>query len=99
MPIGFSLLLLFYVAPLGPIALTVAFLRYRLFDIGLIIQLTLIYGVLTILLASIFFANVTPLQILVTAVSHRTLRLRILVDFQKDRPPIQTWLVEELRRR
>jgi len=34
-----------------------------------------------------------------TGVGHRTRRLRIQVVFPKDRPPIQAWLVEEVRRR
>jgi hypothetical protein len=80
MPIGFSLELLFYVAPLVPIAVTVAILRYRLFDIDLIIQRTLIYGVLTILLTLIFFASVTLLQSLVTAVSGQESPIIIVIS-------------------
>jgi hypothetical protein len=45
-----------------PISLGVAILRYRLFEIDLIINRTLVYGSLTGLLALFYFGSVTALQ-------------------------------------
>jgi hypothetical protein len=52
-----------------PVSLTVAVLRYRLFDIDILVHRTLVYGVLTIMLAIVFFALVTVTQTLTVAVT------------------------------
>ncbi|MFI5957760.1 histidine kinase [Cryptosporangium sp. NPDC051539] len=49
------------VVPLLPAAICVAILRYRLFDIDLIINRTLVYGVLTVLLGGAYLATVLVL--------------------------------------
>ncbi|MCE7982504.1 MAG: hypothetical protein DYG89_15035 [Caldilinea sp. CFX5] len=45
-----------------PLSLAVAILRYRLFDIGFLIHRTLIYGVVSALLAVIYVSSVVALQ-------------------------------------
>jgi hypothetical protein len=58
--VGQSLLAVGFVGV--PIAMGVAILRYRLYDIDILIYRTLVYGLLTILLGAGYFATVGALQ-------------------------------------
>lgn len=58
----------------------VAMLRHQLYDIDLIIRRTLIYSVLTALLALIYFSSVVMLQGLMTAVSGKPSSLTVVVS-------------------
>ncbi len=55
------------VGPIGiPISMGIAILRYRLYEIDLIINKTLVYGALTAILALLYLGSVTVLQYLLS---------------------------------
>jgi hypothetical protein len=65
--IGYAILL--SLIPAIPISIGIAILRYRLYDIGLIINRTLVYGTLTAILAGVYFGVVTVTQTLLSTVT------------------------------
>lgn len=68
------------VMALFPIAIGVAILRYRLWDVDIVIRKTLVYAVLTALLALVYFGSIAILQGVVTAVSGRSSTVVIVLS-------------------
>jgi hypothetical protein len=66
----------------GPIAIGVAILRYRLYEIDLLINRTLVYGSLTALLAVVYFGGVSATQLIFRALTgqERQPQLAIVVS-------------------
>ena len=62
-----------------PLALSIAVLRYRLYEIDLLINRTLVYGSLTATLALVYFGGVTATQALLTGQEKQT-QLAIVVS-------------------
>ena len=52
-----------------PISIGIAILRYRLYDIDILINRTLVYGSLTLMLALVYFGGVTATQALFRALT------------------------------
>jgi hypothetical protein len=75
----FGPLLLIGVA-LIPSTTAVAMMRYRLWDISLVVRRTLVYGLLTAVLAMAYFGSVTLLQGLITIVAGQQSAVAIVVS-------------------
>jgi len=73
--------LLFVVPLLGiPVAAGVAILKYRLYDIDVVINLTLVYGVLTVLLGLAYFGSVVVLQYVLRALTGEGSQLAVVAS-------------------
>jgi hypothetical protein len=67
------------VIPSIPIATGIAILRYRLYDIDILINRTLVYGSLTLMLALVYFGGVTVTQALFQALTSEEQLPQLLV--------------------
>lgn len=63
-----------------PIAVAVAILRYRLYDIDRIINRTIVYGALTVMLALVYVGGVTGLQYLFRIISGQESQLAVVAS-------------------
>jgi hypothetical protein len=65
---------------LVPVGLTIAILRYRLWDVDLLIRRTLVYGVLTLLLGLMYLGSVLGLEQAFRAVTGTTSSAAIVIS-------------------
>lgn len=81
-PFLFRLGIWFLIAFIGgiPIASFFAIVRYRLWDIDIIIRRTLVYSLVTLVLALIYFSSVVLLQRVFTAVTNQESPLAIVIS-------------------
>jgi hypothetical protein len=64
----------------GPIAIGVAILRYRLYEIDLIVNRTLVYGSLTVLLVALYFGGIVVLQRVFVALTGQQSTLAVVAS-------------------
>jgi hypothetical protein len=84
-----------------PVAAGIAVLRYRLYDIDLLINRTLVYGATSAAIAATFFIGIVALQALLrplTAGSELAIAASTLVSFALFQP-IRRWVQDAVDRR
>ena len=72
--------LIVFLLPLVPASAGIAILRYRLFDIDIIINRTLVYGALTVLLATTYVGSVVGLQAVLRVLSGQESTLAVVAS-------------------
>ena len=72
--------LIVFLLPLVPAAAGIAILRYRLFDIDVVINRTLVYGALTVMLAAAYIATVVASQYVFRALTGQESQLAIVAS-------------------
>src|SRR5205823_2823655 len=89
-----SELLVVVLVPLVPISIALAVLRYRLYDIDVVINRTLVYGALAVFITAVYVGIVVGIGSLIGSGTHANLLLSILataviaVAFQ----PVREWV-------
>ncbi len=63
-----------------PLSLGIAILRYRLWDIDVLINRTLVYGTLTGILALVYVGNIIAFQFLLRGLFHQTSEVAIVIS-------------------
>src|SRR5215212_9892217 len=76
--VGFALNIAFI--PAIPIAIGIAILRYRLYDIDILINRTLVYGSLTLMLALVYFGGIVLLQRVFVALTSEQSTLAVVAS-------------------
>ena len=77
---NWALLIYTLLIMLFPLSLAIAVLRYRLWDIDIIINRTLVYGSLTIVLVAIYLASVVLLQSIIARISGQRSAVSIVIS-------------------
>lgn len=101
-PLYLALTPLMFAAVSLPVAIGIAILRYRLYDIDLLINKTLVYGILTAILGAVYAAVVTLLNRLFIAASGQKSDAAYVVTafvVVVASSPVKDWLQRQVDRR